>query len=61
MVINILMEVKPMKNIKVIKRDGSIIISKQGYDIDILELTTCLMTDRVTYEGNTAYIHVKGK
>lgn len=52
-------EVKTMRNIKVIKRDGTIIINKQGSEMDILELTTCLQYDRVDYQGNTVNIHVK--
>ena len=47
-----------MKQIKVIKRDGSVIINKQGSEMDVLELVTCIMHDRVDYQGNTVYIHV---
>ncbi|GAB6989381.1 hypothetical protein [Paenibacillus pini] len=48
-----------MKSIKVVKQDGSTLLSKEGTDLDILELTTYLRHERLEYQGNTAYIYLK--
>lgn len=50
-----------MRHIKVVKPDGSLILKKQGSELDILELATCIKHDRIDYQGDIVYIHVKLK
>lgn len=49
-----------MKHIRVVKQNGSTIIHKHGTDLDILELSTAFQMDRVDYQGEYVYIHLKG-
>ncbi|MEK4433005.1 hypothetical protein MHB54_28020 [Paenibacillus sp. FSL M7-0802] len=49
-----------MKHIRVVKKDGTVIIHSLGTDLDVLELTTAFQTDRVDYQGKYTYIHLKG-
>ena len=49
-----------LKHIHVVKKDGSVIIHSLGTDLDILELSTAFKTDRVEYQGEHVYIHLKG-
>ncbi|QWU13384.1 hypothetical protein SAMN04487895_10349 [Paenibacillus sophorae] len=47
-----------MKIIKLIKRDGSVILQTKGDNLKVLELCTCCMTDYVSYFGNVVEIKV---
>ncbi|QWU14404.1 hypothetical protein SAMN04487895_101714 [Paenibacillus sophorae] len=46
------------KTIKLVKRDGSLIIKTSGDNLKVLELCTCCMHDVVSYQGNTVEIVV---
>ncbi|KAA9007357.1 hypothetical protein F4V43_02400 [Paenibacillus spiritus] len=49
---------KSKKIIKIIKKDGSLVLKTTGDNMKVLELCTCCKTDVVTYCGNTVEIRV---
>lgn len=53
-------KVNTLKHIRVVKKDGFVIIHSLGTDLDILELATAFQTDRLEYQGKYVYIHLKG-
>ena len=45
------------KTIRLIRKSGTIIIRKQGTELDIIELSTCCITDRVDRHGDYVDIY----
>jgi hypothetical protein len=47
-----------MKTIKLIKRNGEVILKTTGDSLKVLELCTCCLHDFISYQGNVIEIQV---
>ncbi|QNR65501.1 MULTISPECIES: hypothetical protein [Paenibacillus] len=46
-----------MKYIRVIRKNGLTVLNKKGTNMDVLELSTSINTDRIVHEGEFVYIY----
>jgi hypothetical protein len=47
-----------MKTIKLVKRDGSVILKCTGDNYKLIELCTCVRHELISYQGDTVEIMV---